>query len=136
MNIKKTVLAVLIVAAVEASSPSSVHADEWNKLTYLTFSQPVAVPGVVLPAGTYTFRLADSVSDGHVVQILNRAGTQLLATILTITDSRLTPTDDTVVTFGERSGGAPLAIRSWFYPGHTLGQAFIYPKPRQVTATR
>jgi hypothetical protein len=136
MNIKNARLAVLIVAAGAAWAPSSAHADEWNKLTSLTFSQPVAVPGVVLSAGTYTFRLADSLSDGHVVQILNQAGTRLLATILTIPDSRLTPTDDTVVTFGERSGDAPLAIRSWFYPGHTLGQAFIYPKPRQATATR
>src|ERR1700686_1124362 len=32
---------------------------------YLTFSQPVTVPGVVLPARPYTFRLAGSPSDGH-----------------------------------------------------------------------
>jgi len=33
-----------------------------NKTTFLTFSGPVQVPGASLPAGTYMFRLADSMS--------------------------------------------------------------------------
>jgi hypothetical protein len=106
VSIKKTMLAVLILAAVEACSPSRAHADERNKLTYLTFSQAVAVPGVVLPAGTYTFRLADSLGDRNIVQIFNHTGTQLITTILTIADYRLTPSDGTVITFGEQSGNA------------------------------
>jgi hypothetical protein len=43
-------------------------ADEWNKETKLTFSAPVAVPGKVLDAGKYVFRLADSQSDRNIVQ--------------------------------------------------------------------
>ena len=37
------------------------HADEWTKLTYFTFSAPVDMPGMTLPAGTYRFELADQV---------------------------------------------------------------------------
>src|SRR5712691_1433654 len=37
----------------------SAHADEFTKLTLLTFSGPVEVPGISLPAGTYRFQLAD-----------------------------------------------------------------------------
>ena len=44
-----------------------VKADEFNKKTILTFSEPVEVPGVgaqILPAGTYVFKLVDSLAIG------------------------------------------------------------------------
>ena len=44
-------------------------ADQWNKETKLTFSAPVQIPGQVLPAGSYVFKLADSQADRHIVQI-------------------------------------------------------------------
>lgn len=128
MNIKRTALVALSVAVLAAVSASSASADERNKLTYLTFSQDVAIPGKVLPAGTYTFRLADSPSERHIVQIFNQTGTQLIATLLTVADQRLSPPDDTVVMFGEPAGNAPPPITRWFYPGDTVGEEFIYPK--------
>jgi hypothetical protein len=117
----------LLFGALGAWSPSSASADQSNRLTYLTFSNAVAIPGHVLPAGTYTFRLADSSSDRNIVQIFNQAGTQLIATLMSIPDRRLKPTDDTVITFGERSGNAPPPIAQWFYPGDSSGQEFFYP---------
>jgi len=60
------------------------------------------------------------------VQIFNRKGTQLLATIRVIPDHRLTATGDTVVVFGERPAGIIKAITHWFYPGDTEGQEFVY----------
>ena len=127
MNVKKTVVVALSMAVLGAASASSARADEWNKLTYLTFSQDVAIPGKVLTAGTYTFRLSDSQSDRHVVQIFNQTGTQLITTLLTIGAYRLSLTDDTVITFGEPVGNAPPPITRWFYPGDTNGQEFICP---------
>ena len=50
--------------------PVTAGADEWNKKTVLTFSQPVEIPGHVLPAGTYTFKLVDSMSDRHFASLL------------------------------------------------------------------
>jgi hypothetical protein len=111
-------------------SGSDARADEWNKKTVLTFNQPVEIPGHVLPAGTYTFKLADSMTDRHIVQIFNADGSEIIATVMTIPDFRLTPTDRTVITFGEVPTGSPEAIRAWFYPGNTLGQEFVYPKHR------
>jgi hypothetical protein len=127
MNVRKNVSIALVLGALGAWSPSRASADQSNKLTYLTFSNAVAIPGHVLPAGTYTFRLADSSSDRNIVQIFNEAGTQLIATLLTIPDRRLDPTDDTVIKLGEPSGNAPPAITKWFYPGDSSGQEFIYP---------
>jgi hypothetical protein len=128
MNIRRTAVIALSLAVLGAVSASSASADESNKLTYLTFSQDVAIPGKILPAGTYTFRLVDSPSERHVVQIFNQTGTQLIATLLTVADSRLSPTDDTVIMFGEPARNAPPPITRWFYPGDTSGEEFIYPK--------
>src|SRR5581483_5978816 len=109
---------------------AAARGDEWNKKTILTFSQPVEIPGHVLPAGTYTFQLADSSADRHIVRVFNADGSKILATVMTIPDYRLKATDETVIKFGEVPRGAPEAIRAWFYPGNTVGQEFVYPKAR------
>lgn len=105
-------------------------ADEWNKATKLTFSEPVEVPGMVLVAGTYWFTLADNDTDRNVVQIWNSDRTRLITTILAIPDYRLRPTGKTVVHFEERPSDSPEAIHSWFYPGDNYGEEFVYPKKR------
>lgn len=117
-------------------SGSDARADEWNKKTVLTFSQPVEIPGHVLAAGTYTFKLTDSMTDRHIVQIFNADESEIIATVMTIPDFRLTPTDRTVITFDEVPAGSPEAIRAWFYPGNTVGQEFVYPKARATQLAR
>jgi len=114
---------------------STASAQTWNKKTVVTFSAPVEIPGVgaqVLPAGTYVFKLLDSQSDRHIVQIFNKNQTHVFATILAIPNYRLKATDKTVMTFAERKAGDPQAIRAWFYPGDNFGQEFVYPKKRAV----
>jgi hypothetical protein len=119
------------------TSPAAT-ADDWNRKTTMTFSGPVEIPGVhlkgwaVLPAGTYVFKILDSQSDRHIVQIFNKDETQVLATILAIPNYRLKVTDNTVVTFRERPAGEPEALRAWFYPGRNFGEEFVYPKAKAV----
>jgi hypothetical protein len=108
---------------------SSARADEWNKQTKLTFSQPVDVAGHVLPAGTYLFKMADA-NDRHIVRIFSADGKKVMATVMTIPDYRLKATDKTVIRFREVPAGSPEALRAWFYPGRTIGEEFIYPKHR------
>jgi hypothetical protein len=110
--------------------PSVVMADEWDQATKLTFSGPVEVPGQVLSAGTYWFKLADSESDRNIVQIWNADRTQLLTTILAIPDYHQGTPDKTIINFEERPSGQPEAIQSWFYPGNNFGEEFVYPKTR------
>lgn len=118
-------------------SPAA-KADEYNRKTTMTFSGPVEIPGVhlkgwgVLPAGTYVFKILGTQSDRHIVQIFNADETQCYATILAIPNYRLRATNKTVVTFRERPAGQPEAIRAWFYPGHTWGEEFVYPKAKAV----
>jgi hypothetical protein len=108
-------------------------ADEYNKETVVTFSGPVEVPGVgahLLPAGTYVFKILDSLSDRHIVQIFNQDKTHLFTTVLAIPNYRLKSTDQTVITFRERPAGEPEALRAWFYPGRRWGEEFVYARPR------
>ncbi len=121
------VLSLLVVAFLNSATP-----DQWNKKTVLTFNQPVEIPGKVLPAGTYVFKLLDSVAYRHIVQIWNKDETQLITTVLAIPNYRLQPTEDTVIKFHERAGDSPEAIRGWFYPGDNFGQMFVYPEKRAV----
>jgi hypothetical protein len=85
-----------------------------------------------LPAGTYVFKILDSPSDRHIVQIFNQAEDHVYTTILAIPNYRLRATDKTVMTFKERAEGEPEAIRAWFYPGHQWGEEFVYPKSRAI----
>lgn len=111
-------------------APSAMMADKWDKATKLTFSEPVEVPGQVLPSGTYWFTLADSESDRNIVQIWSADRQRLVTTVLAIPDYRLQPRGRTVIHFEERPSGSPEAIHSWFYPGDNFGQEFVYPKTR------
>ena len=119
-------LAMLVASPVGAQGTTS------NKKTFLTFSGPVQVPGVTLPAGTYTFKLADLMGNRHVVQIFDKDEKKIYTTILAIPDQRLEPSDKPVVLFAERAAGTPQAIKAWFYPGETIGNEFVYPKSQAI----
>src|SRR5947207_4220598 len=97
-------LAVLALFAVP-----NARADEYTKLTYLTFSGPVQLPGISLPGGTYMFKLADPDSSRRVLQVWDKDGTKLYTTLLTIPDQRMEASDKPVVMFTERPSGQPQA---------------------------
>lgn len=106
---------------------TAARADEWNKLTYLTFSGPVNLPGITLPAGTYRFELMDPDNSRRVIRVSDKDGTKNYGIFLSISDQKLKPSDNAVVMFKEMPAGSPQAIQAWFYPGETIGYEFVYP---------
>ena len=131
----RLVVTIFCLSLVALAFLPSAKADEWNRKTIVTFDAPVEVPGVgaqILPAGTYVFKIFDSLSDRHIVQIFNQAEDHVFTTILAIPNYRLKATGKTVMTFRERAEGQPEAIRSWFYPGREWGEEFVYPKSRAI----
>jgi hypothetical protein len=138
MNRFQTLATVSCMALMGAIFTPTANADDWNRKTVITFSGPVEIPGVhltgwaVLPAGTYVFKILDSQSDRHIVQIFNKEETKVYATILAIPNYRLKVTDKTVITFRERPAGEPEALRAWFYPGRNWGEEFVYPKAKAI----
>jgi hypothetical protein len=135
MKLFKTLATGFCIFALCLLVVPTVTADDWNRETVVTFSGPVEVPGVgaqTLPAGTYVFKIFDSQSDRHIVQIFNQDKTHVFTTILAIPNYRLHATDKTVITFRERPAGQPEALRAWFYPGREWGEEFVYAKPRAI----
>ena len=122
----------LCVLTVVLAAGFVANASELDKKTIFTFSQPVELPGVALPAGTYVFKVLDSLSDRNIVQVFNKDETKLIGTFVTIPDYTPQPSDKTIVKFSETSAGGPKAIKEWFYPGENVGWEFVYPKKRAV----
>ena len=112
------VLGVLVGASAQAWSTDT---------NYLTFNGAVALPGVTLPAGTYTFR-SPSAIDRNIVQVMNRAETK--SYYMGITRPVLRPRDgtETLVTVGEASARQVPPIQAWFPRGSREGHAFIYER--------
>ena len=104
------------------------QADEWDKKTILTVHQPIQVRDKFLQPGTYVFKLLNSNSDRHIVQIFNGDQSRIIDTVLAIPNYRLEPTGDSRFAFWETPPGNAKALRAWFYPGDNFGQEFPYPK--------
>jgi hypothetical protein len=128
MKTFRMIIALFWLAVALAALSPLANADEWDKTTKITFKEPVQVPGKVLAAGTYVFKLLDSTSNRHIVQIFNEDHTQLITTVLAIPNERLQPADKTILTYDERPSDQPMALAAWFYPGDNFGQEFVYPK--------
>ena len=142
MTIMRAAATVFGIGLLSATLLPSAKADELNRKTEITFSGPVEIPAVhltgfgVLPAGTYVFKVMDSQSDRHIVQIFSKDEKTVYATILAIPNYRLKPTDKTVITFRERPAGEPEALRAWFYPGRNWGEEFVYPKSKAIVLAK
>ena len=120
------------VALAMAAMPSLARADQDDRKTILTFNEPVEIPGRVLPAGRYQFRLLDSDDDQGIIEISSADGRHVVATVLAIPNYRARTPGKTIVTFEQRAAGAPPAIQAWFYPGEDKGLEFVYPKTRAL----
>ena len=111
-------------------------ADENDQKIVFTFSGPVEVPGQVLSAGTYVFKLMDSPADRNIVQVFSKDEKHLYGTFLAVPDERLRAAGKPIITFDERPADSPEAVKAWFYPGDNTGHAFVYPKPKAVALAK
>jgi hypothetical protein len=127
-------IATACVTAMLAVLTLSVAAQDFNtnERTFLTFSNAVELPGVTLQPGTYLFRLADSPSNRHIVQVFSQDEKKVHATILAVPAERLEVSGETVVTFRESAEGATPAVQYWYYPGDKTGHEFVYPKDQAL----
>jgi hypothetical protein len=91
---------------------------------HLTFSGPVALPGVALAPGTYIFRRPA----GNILLVTN-ARRQPYAMLSTVSAARTSPSDHYEVILGEPlADGSPRRIEAWFAPGESNGQQLMYAK--------
>ncbi len=123
MCIRKSLLAIAVIGVLVAASPHALT----NDTNYLTFSGPVALPGVTLPAGTYSFR-TPSEFDKNVVQVMNRAETKSYYLGITRPVQRPRGGTELLVTVGEAPARQVRPIQAWFPLGQIAGHAFIYER--------
>ncbi len=116
--------AVAVIALV-----STVSSQAWSPLTqpnYLMFDKSVALPGVVLGAGSYTFGFADS-GTLDIVRVLSRDGKRVYFTGFTrrVSRPRNLPSGKTIM-FGEAVTGSAPPIAIWYPLDGADGHEFIY----------
>ena len=139
MQRRSSVIAVVLgIGLLAGLSARPAQASDLDRLMYVTFSGPVEIPGVALPAGTYIIELANPESGSRLVRVSSPDRKTVYATFFALPHGRFAP-DDTIVTFRDRPAGSPVAIKTWFYPGETTGFEFVYPKEHAMaiaSATR
>ena len=114
-----SLLALGIFASAMAASPP-------DKTSYLTFSGPVRLPGVVLPAGSYTFEVVDA-SRSDIVRVRDRHYTKVFFTAFTdLVDKPAGWPADKHVELGEAPAGSPPPILVWYPVDDSLGRRFVY----------
>ena len=105
---------------------ASGHAWGVSHENHLTFSRPVALPGVVLPAGSYTFDVAsDTALD--VVVVRDKARTKVYYmgfTTLARRPAGMSP--NTPIVFAEARANEPRPISAWYEIGGSIGHHFLY----------
>jgi hypothetical protein len=102
------------------------RADVFDRKTIVTVKEPIQVPGKVLPAGTYVFKLLDS-NNLTLVAIFNADQSHLITSVQGISALRTETPDKTILQLEERPSGQPEALKAWFYPGANDGVEFVYP---------
>lgn len=92
----------------------------------LTFSRPVALPGVVLKAGAYLFDVASPTAlDVVVVRSADTGKVFYMGFTQTVTRPH-TMSKDAPIAFGEASANDARPISTWYEIGNSTGHQFLY----------
>jgi hypothetical protein len=130
------IIVLSALAALTLGISGAAQAQPADYRTYFTFSAPVTLPGVTLPAGRYLFRLADPDGSRKVISVLSEDGRTPLAMLHTIPNRLLTAPRGAEVRFMETPADVPPAVKTWWYPGRSTGYEFIYPRPQALELAR
>lgn len=129
--LRKRLITTAFAAAI-LTTMSAVPADaqgNFNRRTEFTFNQPVEVPGATLPPGTYIFRIMQSESTRHVMEVTAKDSTNKnYGHFITVSVERPKPSEKAELRFVETPAGQPAGVRTWWYPGERTGREFVYPR--------
>jgi hypothetical protein len=123
----KSLKIALVTAVLALTAAASSHA-AWGYTheNRLSFSRPVALPGVVLPAGEYSFDVA-SPTALDVVVVRDRKTSKVFYMGFTRTVNRpRSMSTSAPITFGEAPANEPRPISTWYEIGVSSGHQFIY----------
>jgi hypothetical protein len=123
-KIQRTIIASGVLAAVVLLA-ATADARIGGHTNHVTFSGPVALPGIGLGTGTYIFELTDL--DPRLVRVFNADRSRLYFTGFTRAVARpATVRRDRIVSFAETRPGVPPRIAAWYPVGASTGYEFLY----------
>jgi hypothetical protein len=117
-----------VVALTLVASAASISA---RKTAYLTFSQPVGLPGISLGSGTYTFEIANPETTADVVRVSSRDGSHVY--FMGFTRAIRRPDGmkrDQRVSLAESAAGVAPPITVWWPENESTGREFVYSHAR------
>jgi len=125
---RKTALAALAVALVTVFVAPSMHAGaSLSNVNRVTFNYSVALPGVILLPGSYTFEAGALGMSPNVVRVTSPDYQKLYFVGLTQRVARpANMAPNQVVSLGESPIGQPSPIRAWYPIGSQSGHEFLY----------
>jgi hypothetical protein len=116
----------VVLLSVLATSATGAIADS-RRTTYFTFNRSVQMPGIVLPAGTYIFEVANDNGTGDIVRVLSRDRSRVH--LMKFTRFIYRPTSGNLkatISLGESPAGTPPPVTVWYPQDETRGREFIY----------
>ena len=120
---RRSVLSACAACALLLTVVATGHGADGNIITHLTFDQPVAIPGAVLPAGQYTFQALRP----DIVRVSSRDGAQ----VFYMGFAHQVPRPPGLghansITRGEARDGEPRPITAWYPEQRSFGYRLIY----------
>ena len=126
MTNRKSLKIAFAAALLAMAAAASGHAGSFSHENRFTFSRPVALPGVVLPAGQYSFDTASPTALDVVVVRNSQSGKVLYMGFTNTVQRPNTLSKDTPITFGEAPASEPRPISTWYEIGQSMGHQFLY----------
>ena len=127
MLYRRIALAALVLALVTVAAPSMQAGTIVTNVNRVTFNQPVALPGIVLVPGSYTFEAGLPGMSPNIVRVMSPNYQKQYFVGLTQRVARpANMAPNQVVALGEAPVGAPTPIRTWYPLGSTTGHQFLY----------
>lgn len=123
---KNTLIACgVVILGMLAAGSGYARTIGWSHANHLTFSGAVALPGVSLARGSYTFEQLEGSSG--IVRVLSRDRSQVYFMGFTRQVARPAGMPaDRMVTFAETPRGVPPHVDTWYPAGASSGHQFIY----------
>jgi hypothetical protein len=126
MLVRKIVhtLCGVVLLGVLATSATGAN---FSRTTHFTFSGAVQLPGVTLPAGTYTFEVVNTNSGSDIVSVTSRDRSKVY--LMQFTRAVYRPSRGTLkasITLGETPAGTPPPVKAWYPESETRGREFVY----------
>lgn len=123
----KTLVAAAVALGLAVAATESVGSVTRGDTATLSFNRPVALPGVTLSPGSYTFEIVDDAGYLDIVRVKNSRTHK--SEFMGFTNK--VPRPDrlrkvSAVTLGESVRNAPAPIQVWYPADGSDGREFIY----------